>query len=139
MKLAINKIFEQIVFHSTSGPEFEIFPKYKKNTKELAFTLKKTQFKLIRKNVIVYTGTKNKHKLLLNDARFHSRCSCDCKYFITHGIRMHLVGYSNLFELNLFDIRYSKPIKPTNFVHKIKRSRIGGRLKKMEKHWSEIE
>ena len=129
MKTAIKKIFEQIVFYSTSGPTFEHSPKYNNKTKDLAFALEKKHFKAVRKNQIVYIGLQNKYKLFLNDERFQNRCSCECKYFIKHAICMHLVGYSNLFNLNLFGIRYSKPTKPTNFVQKTKKGRKPGRPK----------
>ena len=129
MKTAISKIFEQIVYYSTSGPEFDLMPKYNNKTKELAFSLEKNNFKAIRRNQIIYKGKQNKYKLFLNDERYHNRCSCECAYFIKHAVCMHLVGYSNLYNLNLFDIRYSKPIKPTNFVHKTKKGRKPGRPK----------
>ena len=43
---------------------------------------------------------------------------------------MHLVAYSNLFNIDLFDCRYSKPLKKINSVKKNKRGpKKGGREK----------
>ena len=76
----------------------------------------------------------SKYKITLNDDRFHNRCSCERKYFLKHAICMHLVGYSNLYNLNMFGVKYSKPINATNFVIKTKRGRPkGGRNKLMSK------
>ena len=56
MKCTIAKLFEIIIFYSNRGPEFENAPKFSKKTKDLASSLTKSNFKMIRKNKIVYTA-----------------------------------------------------------------------------------
>ena len=50
---------------------------------------------------------------------------------------MHLVAYSNIYHLNLYNPKYSKNIEKDeedeNFVHKIKKGRKTGSYKKAEK------
>jgi hypothetical protein len=50
---------------------------------------------------------------------------------------MHLVAYSNIYHLNLYNPKYSNNIEKDeedeNFVHKIKKGRKAGSYKKAEK------
>lgn len=134
MKAAILAIFEQIVYYSTEDKIFEKIPKFNRHTRELADSLIKSNFKQIRKDRIIFTNTfngkKSKYTLTINDSKYLNNCSCECKYFVKHAVCMHLVAYSNLFNIDLFDSRYSKPLKNINFVKKNKRgAKKGGREK----------
>ena len=134
MKAAIQAIFEQIIYYSTEYHEFEKVPKFNRKTRELADCLIKSNFKQIRKDRIVFTNTfegkKSKYTITINDSNYLNKCSCECKYFVKHAVCMHLVAYSNLFNCDLFESRYSKPLKNVNFVKKNKRGpKKGGKEK----------
>ena len=49
----------------------------------------------------------------------HKELQVDIKYFLKHAICMHLLAYSNFYNLELFGARYAKPITTNNFVTRI--------------------
>ena len=86
----------------------------------------------MRKDKVCCNGRDSKHILLLNDKSALFKCSCSCKYFVKSAVCAHLVAYSSLNDLNLFDKRYYKE-KPKKFKSLTKRGRKkGGRPKHAE-------
>ena len=45
-----------------------------------------------------YQGVNNKYVLNLNNETAYNKCSCNCKFYMTDGICMHLVGYSWIYK-----------------------------------------
>ena len=108
IKASCQKLFELVVYYSNEYAEFENKPKYNKVTKDVSGYYTKNSFEVIRKNKVSCQGKHSKHILILNDKTIFGGCSCTCKYFVKSAVCAHLVAYSNLNGLNLFDKRYSK-------------------------------
>jgi len=71
-----------------------------------------------RKN-ITYQGKNNTFKInLANKACLNGFC-CSCGSFMKNAVCMHLVGFSNLFQKNLFGEKWLN--EPTEFNHAKKR------------------
>ena len=104
----MRKIFELITYYSTEYCDFEEKPKYDKNIKNVAAFYTKNSFSVVRKDKICCQGRDSKHIILLNDKAAFFKCSCTCKYFVKSAVCAHLVAYSSLNGLNLFDKRYYK-------------------------------
>jgi hypothetical protein len=132
MKASCEKLFELITYYSTEYYEFEEKPKYDKKIRDVAAFYTKNCFTVVRKDKICCQGRDSKHIILLNDKSSFFKCSCTCKYFVKSAVCAHLVAYSSLNYLNLFDKRYYKE-KPKKFKPLTKRGRKkAGRPKKAE-------
>ena len=103
MKASCEKLFELVTYYTTEYAEFEDKPKYSKTTKKISAYYTKNSFEVVRKNKIVCRGKNSKHIILLEDKASLSNVSCTCKYFFKSTVCTHLVAYSNINELNLFD------------------------------------
>jgi hypothetical protein len=99
--------------------------KFDSKIKEHALRLTKKDFKEINKNKVKYNGEKYTYILDIKEKK------CTCKNYLKHAICHHLVAYSNLNDLNMFDLKYLD--KNSNFVKKIKRGAKSGKYKNAEK------
>ena len=72
--------------------------------------------------------------------KYHNKYFCECPYFLKHAVCKHLVAYSNLYGLKLFDEKYFKLDKPSDkkFVTKNKKGPKTGR-RKLAGKWGEKE
>ena len=126
MKPSCEKNFEIIVYYSTEYHEFEEKPKYSKLTREVSAYYTKASFEQIRQHRISCRGRYSKHILLLKDKASISGVSCTCKYFVKSAVCAHLVAYSNINGLDLFDKRCTKKDKPKKSEALNKRGRKKG-------------
>jgi hypothetical protein len=134
---AINIINEIIIYYSTNFKDFSLAPRYNSRIKMLAHKVTKNNFIQKSKHKLEYKGKANSFTINLNDRFAYKSCSCDCKNYLKFAICMHLVAYSNIYHLNLYNPKYSNNIEKDeedeNFVHKIKKGRKTGSYKKAEK------
>ena len=113
MRSAMVKLKEVVLYYSTNKLEFLTQPKFCPKVKERSLTI-----------------IKNKY-------------SCECPFFLKYAVCKHLVAYSNLNNLKLFDEKYSvtisdKPIQKTFLSKNKKGPKKGGRNKKAGS-WGEKE
>ena len=118
--MAIAKL---VLSYSTDPLEFEIYPKFEKQTKILADKLVKSNFTKLGPNKYQYNSFKSDNEFIIktNCSKSHNKCSCSCKTYIKKGICLHAVAVSNIFGLNLFHPKYLAKDKGEYFVSKIKR------------------
>ena len=99
---------------------FQLTPRFLKKTQELAETLTKENFKLVNKVTVYYKGKAHLYKLNIADVTAYKNCSCNCSIYMKDGICMHLVGYSWIYNRNLYG-NYSN--LPTVFATQTKKGR----------------
>jgi len=116
---SISKLAEIILYYSINKKAFRDNPKFYKNVSELASRLTIDNFKHTDRNTVRYKGKNNKFVIRLNDKGCFNSCSCSCDTFTKEAVCMHLLGYSNVHELNICGEEYSK--EPDTFATKMKR------------------
>jgi len=116
---SISKLAEIILYYSINKKAFKDHPKFYKKVVEQANRLTVDNFKHRDRNTVQYKGRVNKFIINLNDKGCFNNCSCNCGTFTKEAVCMHLLGYSNIHELNLCGEDYL--IEPDTFATKIKR------------------
>ena len=86
----------------------------------VANRLPSTNFKLIRKNRVVYTGKNNKYILKLDDLSCFKSLSCNCSNFLKSAVFVHVIAYTQFNNLNYYS-RESNSEEQTMFVQKKKK------------------
>ena len=122
---AINIIEEIITYYSTHGHNFSVAPRYNYKLKTQALKLDKSKFIYTKnnKNRVSYVGKNNKHEINLKDKTAYKYHSCNCKGYLKFAICMHLVAFSNNFNLDLYDPKYKADQEEEKFEYKSKRGR----------------
>ena len=122
-----------IVFYSNNHSKFSYEPRYIYNVKRLALNRTKDNFTVF-KNKVKYNGSREKYEIDLRTIRYGKNSpSCNCKNYLKWAICVHLVAYSNNFDLHLYDPKYEKYVKgEENFAFKDKRG-AKKKYKKAEK------
>ena len=121
---SIKKIEEIVAYFSKNKKTFEDGPKFDKNVVVMASNLTKSNFKHIDRDTVLYKGKASKFKLNLKNESCYNNCSCNCGNFMKEAVCMHILGYSNIHELNLCGDAFST--KPSTFAHKMRRGRARG-------------
>ena len=80
-----------------------------------------SNFKTIKRTRISYIGKNNKHIIKLDDKSCFNSCSCNSKTFIKFGTCPHLLAFSSINNLNIYESHSSVD----EFVQKIKKGRKG--------------
>jgi len=143
MRSAMVKLKEVVLYYSTNKLEFLTQPKFCPKVKERSLTIIKNNFSK-EKGSIYYTNADGyRYKIVLNSNKYHNKYSCECPFFLKYAVCKHLVAYSNLNNLKLFDEKYSitineKPIQKTFLSKNKKGPKKGGRNKKAGS-WGEKE
>ena len=126
----LHTIGDIISYYSTNPIDFEVCPAYNSKIHRKALTLDESNFKSIRVKRITYTGKNNKYLINLDAKNCSGNCSCTCKLFLKYAICIHVVAYSRINKLNIFDSKFSDQ---TDFHYKEKRGRKPGRPALAEK------
>lgn len=117
---ALSKLEEIIIYFSNNRKKFNFSPRFVKTTHELASSLTKRNFRLLDNRTVAYTGKNNKFTIDIANEDAYRNCSCNCMTYMKDGICAHLVGYSWIYEKNLYR-NYSNA--PTKFATQTKRGR----------------
>jgi hypothetical protein len=124
---------EVVLYYSTNNVEFLTQPKFFPKIKEKSLSIIKNNFSKERGSIYYTNEAGFRYKIVLNSNKNHNKYSCECPCFLKHAVCKHLVAYSNLYSLKLFDEKYSNTDKPTQktFISKNKKGpKKGGRNKK---------
>jgi hypothetical protein len=124
VKVALDKINDMIEYYSTNYLEFQFKPAFDRKMLSNAKKLSDSNFKKIKSDKISYKGSKNNHVIKLNDRECFKNYSCNCRTFLKSGVCTHLLGYSIINNLNIYD--ENEILKRNdNFVQRNKRGRHG--------------
>jgi hypothetical protein len=116
---SLSKIAEIITYYSDHQQEFFTTPKYNKNVFEKTKSLTKKNYSFVDSHNVIYRGLFDPVNIIFKKKT--KEFFCECCAFMKHGICKHLVGFSNLFDLNLIGPEWSN--KPKTFAFNKKRGR----------------
>ena len=110
-----------IIYYSANATFFETKPKIDSKMRTISTKMDESNFKTIKRTRISYIGKNNKHIIKLDDKSCFKSCSCNCKTFIKFGICPHLLAFSSINNLNIYESHSSVD----KFVQKTKKGRKG--------------
>ena len=111
----VKSLINDNLFHEFN-PDFTMIDANKASTK-----MDESNFKTIKRTRISHKGKNNKHIIKLDDKSCFNSCSCNCKTFIKFGICPHLLAFSSINNLNIYESHSSVD----KFVQKTKKGRKG--------------
>ena len=100
---------ESILKVKRNFKKFERSPRYYKKLEEKAMALTKHKFERISKDKYKYKGVRNAATITTGLKRFYGHLICDCAHMMKHGICIHLVAFSWLFEKSCYTNYSNKP------------------------------
>lgn len=103
VKAALDTINEIITYYSNNDIDFAKKPNFNQKMLLHAKKLSQTCFKKIKADRVSYKGERSSYMIKLNDRECYKNFSCNCRHFLKKAVCPHLLGYSMVNELNIYN------------------------------------